>query len=104
MKRIGIIQVWQESNSFNPVSTRKADFEAFALGFGQEALVRFGTGEEVGGFLEALQAWPEKNEPVGLMVAQAWCGGPIDKQAKEFLAEAIRKQVGQAGKLDAVLF
>ncbi len=104
MKRIGILQVWQESNSFNPVLTTKADFEAFGMGSGEEALTKFGTGEEVGGFLRGLKAWRELVEPVGLVLAQAWPGGSISKETKQWLCCALREQLDAVGQLDGVLF
>ncbi len=71
MRRVGIIQVWQESNGFNPVLTTRAEFEAFGMGTGEEALARFTEGEEVGGFVKELGDWDVPVAPVGLLFAQA---------------------------------
>jgi len=104
MKRIGIIQVWQESNSFNPVLTTRTDFEAFRMGIGQEALEEFAMGEEVGGFVKGLKGWGEATEPVGLVFAQAWPGGPLSREAKQWFGQVIGEHLARAGRLDGVLF
>ena len=38
MKRIGIAQIWQESNHFNPVLTRIEDFRRYGLVTGQRVI------------------------------------------------------------------
>jgi len=103
-KRIGILQVWQESNHFNPVETEEADFRHFGYGEGRQGLDRFASGEEVGGFVEGLDAWGDPPEPVGLMFAQAWPGGPLTSRTKAWLVERIEHQLRAAGPLDGVLF
>ena len=75
MKRVAVIQICQESNSFNPVLTTKADFDACGMGTGDEALARFSSGEEVGGFVAGLKNWSEQAVPVGLLLAEARSGG-----------------------------
>ena len=42
MKRIGIIQILQETNCFNPVLTVRGDFENFGVGTGREVLTQYG--------------------------------------------------------------
>ena len=103
MKRIGIIQIWQESNSFNPVPTTRADFEAVGMGTGEQGLASFAEGEEVGGFVKGLKAWQEPARAIGLLMAQAWPGGPIEKSLREFFADAVVRQLERAGRLDGVL-
>ena len=104
MKRIGIMQLLQESNSFNPVLTTEADFEILGVGLGPEVLSRFGQVDEVGGFLEGLKKWQMSAEPVGLLRAQAISGGPLSPEAKESFLGIIRQQLGKAGRLDGLLF
>ena len=60
--RIAIGQLWQESNTFNPVPTTLADFEAFGIHEGAEILQRFAETNELGGFIQSLRAWPEAPE------------------------------------------
>jgi len=103
VKRIGIIQVWQESNSFNPVLTTISDFQVFGTEYGLKALDKF-IGEEIGGFLDGLKTWVESVEPVGLVATQAWPGGPLSKDTKQWLKLVIDEQLGKAGRLDGILF
>jgi len=104
VKRIGILQIWQESNHFNPVLTTKMDFEAFAMGMGNEGLGEFSKGEEVGGFVAGLNSWDEPVEPVGLLFAQAWPGGPITTDTKKFSGRTIVDQIDCTDRLDGILF
>ena len=103
MRRVGIIQVWQESNGFNPVLTTRAEFEAFGMGTGEDTLASFAEGEEVGGFVKGLRDWDVPTAPVGLLFAQAWPGGPITKETRKFFVRTIVEQLDRAGSLDGVL-
>ena len=38
--RIGILQLWQETNTFNPLPTTRRDFEAFGVMRGAELVER----------------------------------------------------------------
>ena len=100
MRRIGIIQVWQESNHFSPMLTRREDFESWGVGIGAAGLEQYGQGEEIGGFLRGL----EDCEPVGLLMAQAWPGGPVSREARQWLIDELAAQLQSAGPLDGVLF
>ena len=57
--RIAIGQLWQETNTLNPLPTTRADFEAFGIYDGAELLERFADTNELGGFIQSLRAWPE---------------------------------------------
>ncbi len=103
MLRIGVLQVWQESNHFNPVVTTVKDFESFLVGFGREGLERFSEGEEVGGFVEGLRAWSAPAEPVGLFMAQAWPYGPVSTEAAQWLLDQLTESLSGAGELDGLL-
>jgi len=104
MKHIGILQILQESNCFNPVATTLADFEAFGLGLGAQVVDAFGEVDEIGGFLEGLASWSEPAEPVGLVRAQAWPAGPLSRDTTQWFVNALREQIAAAGPLDGVLF
>ncbi len=55
--RIAIGQLCQESNTFNPIPTTRADFETFGI-YGGDALVeRMAETNEVGGFIQELRSW-----------------------------------------------
>ena len=104
MKRIGIMQILQETNSFNPVRTTLDDFEAFGLGLGDDVISEFGEVDEIGGFLEGLKLWSKPVQPVGLIRAQSWSGGPLSTETKGWFIDAVGEQLTQAGPLDGVLF
>ena len=65
--RIAIGQLWQETNTFNPLPTTRADFEAFGIYHGAELIERLAETNELGGFIQSLRAWPERPEIVGLV-------------------------------------
>ena len=60
--RIAIGQLWQETNTFNPLPTTRADFEAFGVVRGAELVERMADMNELGGFIQSLRKWPEKSE------------------------------------------
>ena len=103
MKRIGVLQVWQESNHFNPVVTTVADFESFRVGYGQEGLERFSQGEEVGGFVDGLRAFWAPAEPVGVFMAEAWPCGPVSTDAATWLLDRLTEALEGAGRFDGLL-
>ena len=54
-KRVGIVGMWQETNTYSPRTTTLADFEAFELLEGEASLAHNrGTGSVIGGFLDGL--------------------------------------------------
>ena len=64
MKRIGIIQILQEKNYFNPILTVRQDYENFGVGRGREVLTKYGNVGELDGFIQGLKKWPEPVQPV----------------------------------------
>ena len=103
-QRVGILQIHQESNDLNPVRTTRADFESFRMGFGPEGLAKIFKGEEVGGFVKALDEWAEPVEPVGLLMAQAWFVGPLLRDTKQWFVREMEERLNRDGSLDAVRF
>ena len=103
MKRIGLIQILQESNCFNPVLTVRADFENFGVGTGSEVLTKYGEVGELGGFTAGLNKWPEAVEPVGVLRLQAWSGGPAARSTMDWFRTMLTGQLRQAGRLDGLL-
>jgi len=74
--RIAIAGFMHESNTFNPVVTNRAAFEAQSLAFGSDLIHEWRDAHhEVGGFLEAAQV--EGFEPVPLVMAWATPSGPV---------------------------
>jgi microcystin degradation protein MlrC len=101
--RIAIGQLWQESNTLNPLPTTWADFEAFGIYEGSELIERFAETNELGGFIQALRAWPKSPEIVGLMRFAAWPSGPVDAATFKILMDRMMDALQRAGRIDAVL-
>ena len=104
MKRVGIAQIWQESNSFNPVPTTPEHFHDWDVVEGPDVITRFGDAEELGGFLSHLARNPSGFHPVGLLRAIAWPGGPLAPETLEWLLNAFRRTLSKAPPLDGLLF
>ncbi len=56
--RIAVGQLWQETNTLNPLPTTRADFEQFGVCRGQELVESMANTNELGGFIQSLRAWP----------------------------------------------
>ena len=103
MKRIGIIQILQETNYFNPIPTSPADFENFGVGRGREVLTKYGNVGELDGFTAGLREWPGPVRPVGVLRMQAWSGGAASKATKRWFAANLARELRAAGPLDGIL-
>jgi microcystin degradation protein MlrC len=101
--RIAIGQVWQETNTFNPVPTTQADFERFGVFRGHEVVERMADVNELGGFIEALRRWPEQPEIVGLVRLAAWPGGTVTQSTFSWIRQELLEVLQQQIPLDAVL-
>src|SRR5687768_7760903 len=101
--RIAIGQLWQETNTFNPLPTTLADFEAFGVYTGDEIVARLAETNEPGGFIQSLRQWPEKPEIVGLMRFAAWPSGPATADTFDHILGRMLDAVARAGRLDGVL-
>lgn len=101
--RIAIGQLWQETNTFNPLPTTRQDFEDFGVVRGEELVEKMADTNELGGFIQSLRAWPERPEIVGLARLPAWPSGAATKETFAWLcselADALRRQL----PVDAVL-
>jgi microcystin degradation protein MlrC len=101
--RIAIGQLWQETNTFNPLSTTRADFDAFGVLRGEEVLERMASTNELGGFIQPLQKWPESPEIVGLVRLPAWPSGRATPETFDWLKEEMIAALEKALPVDAVL-
>jgi microcystin degradation protein MlrC len=101
--RIGIAQLWQETNTFNPLRTERADFDQFGVLRGPELLEQLATTNEAGGFIQSLRAWPERPEIVGLVRLPCWPSGPATSRVFDWIREEIVAALRGAGPLDALL-
>lgn len=102
--RIAIGQLWQETNTFNPVPTTWADFEAFGLLCGRDLVEQMAETNEVGGFIQSMRTWRESPEIVGLVRIPAWPGGTATRETFDRIRDEIIESLKRAGPVDAVLF
>jgi microcystin degradation protein MlrC len=101
--RIAIGQVWQETNTFNPLPTTRADFEQFGIVRGSELVERMADTNELGGFIQSLRSWPEKPEIVGLVRLPAWPGGVATADTFTWLRQELLDALHPQLPVDALL-
>jgi microcystin degradation protein MlrC len=101
--RIAIGQLWQETNTFNPLPTTRADFEAFGVLHGAEVVEKLADTNEPGGFIQSLRAWPEQPAIVGLARLPAWPAGTATASTFAWLRGEMLDALNRAGPIDAVL-
>lgn len=101
--RIAVAQQWQETNTFNPLPTTRADFEQFGVTRGPAVVEQFATTNELGGFIQSLRAWPEQPEIVGLVRLPCWPSGRATRETYDWLQEELISALRAGGKYDGVL-
>lgn len=101
--RIAIGQLWQESNTFNPLPTTREAFEQFGVLRGTELVERMADTNELGGFIQSLRAWPERPEIVGLVRLPAWPCGAATWETFEWLRRELTEALARRLPVDAVL-
>jgi microcystin degradation protein MlrC len=101
--RIAIGQVWQETNTFNPLPTTRQDFDQFGVLHGSELIDKLADTNEPGGFIQSLRRWPERPEIVGLVRLPAWPSGLATRQIFEWIREELLTSLQRALPVDAVL-
>jgi microcystin degradation protein MlrC len=101
--RIGVAQLWQETNTFNPRPTTRADFDQFRVLRGTEIVEQLAETNEPGGFIQSLRAWPEQPEIVGLVRLPAWPGGLLTRETFAWIRDEIVAALNTAGPLDGLL-
>ena len=101
--RIAIGQVWQETNTLNPIATTRQDFEAFGVLRGADLIREMADTNELGGFIQSLRRWSEPPEIVGLVRLPAWPSGRATAETFDWLQGELVEAVKQALPLDGVL-
>jgi microcystin degradation protein MlrC len=101
--RIAIGQLWQETNTFNPLPTTRADFEAFGVLRGPDLVEQLAETNEPGGFIQSLHTWPERPEIIPLVRLPAWPGGTATAETLAWLQQEMLSALAKAGQVDAVL-
>jgi microcystin degradation protein MlrC len=101
--RIAVGQLWQETNTFNPLPTTRQDFQHLGLYRGAEMVERMADINELGGFIGSLRAWPERPEIAGLVRLPAWPGGRATRETFAWLRQEMLDALTAARPVDAVL-
>src|SRR5262249_24379620 len=101
--RIAIGQLWQETNTFNPLPTTRVDFEQFGILRGRALVERMADTNELGGFIQSLHSWPERPEVVGLVRLAAWPGGPATRETFLWLRQELIEALSRQLSVDAIL-
>src|SRR5262249_48382468 len=100
--RIAVGQLWQETNTFNPLATTRADYESFGIYRGRDVLEKLADVNEPGGFLQEIARWPERPEPLGLVRYAAWPSGPATREVMREIFTELGQALEQALPVDAV--
>ncbi len=101
--RIAIGQLWQETNTFNPLPTTRRDFEEFGILRGADLVERMADTNELGGFIQSLRSWKVGPEIVGLVRLPAWPSGTATHDTFLWLRDEMVAAVRQALPLDGLL-
>lgn len=101
--RIAIGQLWQETNTFNPLPTTRADFESFGVLRGDDLLEKMADTNEPGGFIQSLRSWPERPEIRGLVRLPAWPSGTATAATFDWLLSETTQALEAVLPVDAVL-
>ena len=101
--RIALGQIWQETNTFNPIHTTRGDFEGFGVSRGDEMLRQMATTNELGGFIQSLRKWPENPALVGLCRLPAWPAGTATAETFDWIKQEVLTALEKALPVHAVL-
>jgi microcystin degradation protein MlrC len=101
--RIAIGQLWQETNTFNPLPTTRRDFADFGITGGADMVESMADTNELGGFIQSLRSWPERPEIVGLVRLPAWPSGAATHETFVWLRDEMTAALRAAMPVDAVL-
>lgn len=101
--RIALGQLWQETNTLNPVPTTREDFEHFGVYRGRKFLEQMAESNDPGGFIQTLRGWPESPELVGLVRLAAWPSGSLTAATFEWCCYEMMTALTRATSLDGVL-
>ena len=99
MKRVALLGLKQETNTFNKLETTTEVFEAQEFAVGQEMETLIGKGNEISGFYQGVRQ--AGMQPVPIAFAEAAPGGPVSKAFFEHFIERVERS--EAGGVDAVL-
>lgn len=101
--RIGLIQITQETSSFNPTLTTLADFESFGIYEGDEIIERLRSAGPVGGYCAGIEASGVAVETIPIIRGAARSGGRLSSEVFEFFDDKVRSGLQHAGALDGLV-
>lgn len=101
--RIGLIQVMQETCSFNPTPTTLDDFASFGIHSGTDVLERSDTAGPIAGYLEGVRLSGHTVDTVPIVRGTAQSGGRLTREAFDHFDAVIRDGLTAAGELDGVV-
>jgi microcystin degradation protein MlrC len=101
--RIALGQLWQETNTLNPLRTSRENFEAFGVLRGDGMLREMKSTNELGGMIQSLESWPTPPELVGLVRLPAWPAGLLTAETFAWIKQEFIDSLRAAGRVDAVL-
>ena len=99
--RLALVQVSQETDTFNPEPTTLDDFRAFGVYTGEAMLPKMRGMGTVGGYLDETAAH-SGIETLPIVRGNATAGGRITLEAFEFFSDAIRDGLVAAGDIDGL--
>jgi microcystin degradation protein MlrC len=100
--RLALIQMSQETDTFNPMLTTLEDFAAFGLERGGDVLERHRGPGTIGGFIGAVEASSRSIEMVPIGHGLAVAGGRITLEALRYFEDLVRDGLGAAGDIDGL--
>lgn len=99
MRRVGIVSLWQETNTYSVRPTTLKDFADFELLQGEAIAAQHrGMKSVIGGMLDA-----NGFEVVPIFSAGAWPAGPADRDTLAVLFGRLERELLAAGRLDGIL-
>jgi microcystin degradation protein MlrC len=99
VRRVGIVSLWQETNTYSARPTTLEDFADFELLHGDAVAEQHrGTKSVIGGMLDA-----DGFEVVPVFSAGAWPAGPADRSTLGDLFGRLERELIAAGRLDGIL-
>jgi microcystin degradation protein MlrC len=100
--RVAVAQLWQETNTFNPIPWERKHFEAGGLYFGADILEKLHDIGEIGGLVAAAEAEPEEVVLLPIIRAQAMAGGRVTAETLEFFRDKLVSGLRAVQPVDGV--
>src|SRR5687768_11576397 len=102
-RRIALVHLMQETNTFNPVPTTLADFESLALLVGNEVLARSDPSGPIAGAYAAVEASTADVELVPVLRADAQSGGRLTRDTVDELCRRLTHRLRELLPVDGLL-